>query len=107
MKANGYVILSDLESPERQLLYAEMEPWQDRFLRKTAQSQWRSWFSWPPDPLRQWSRQWEYPYAFAGLSALKPGARLLDAGSGLTFLDRKSTRLNSSHRTISYAVFCL
>src|SRR5207248_11593400 len=24
-----------------------------------------------------------------------------------TFLDRKSTRLNSSHRTISYAVFCL
>src|SRR5438094_1017894 len=31
--------------------------------------------------------------------------------SGLTteekVLDRKSTRLNSSHRTISYAVFCL
>src|SRR5437867_9937496 len=23
------------------------------------------------------------------------------------YLDRKSTRLNSSHRTISYAVFCL
>src|SRR5438094_7393593 len=32
-------------------------------------------------------------------------------GDGLTnrpgCLDRKSTRLNSSHRTISYAVFCL
>src|SRR5207245_7936336 len=26
---------------------------------------------------------------------------------GLTFLDRKSTRLNSSHGSISYAVFCL
>src|SRR5437867_5509176 len=26
---------------------------------------------------------------------------------GLWRLDRKSTRLNSSHRTISYAVFCL
>src|SRR5574341_1785118 len=25
----------------------------------------------------------------------------------LTFLDRKSTRLNSSHQLISYAVFCL
>src|SRR5438094_7215070 len=25
----------------------------------------------------------------------------------LEILDRKSTRLNSSHRTISYAVFCL
>src|SRR5438094_6274797 len=30
---------------------------------------------------------------------LRPGARLAQ--------DRKSTRLNSSHRTISYAVFCL
>src|SRR5437762_9804305 len=26
---------------------------------------------------------------------------------GPTFVDRKSTRLNSSHRCISYAVFCL
>src|SRR5207248_11738680 len=26
---------------------------------------------------------------------------------GALVLDRKSTRLNSSHRTISYAVFCL
>src|SRR5438094_4195338 len=30
------------------------------------------------------------------------GRRILGRG-----LDRKSTRLNSSHRTISYAVFCL
>src|SRR3712207_9439810 len=33
--------------------------------------------------------------------ALRP----LDAG--MHFLDRKSTRLNSSHANISYAVFCL
>src|SRR5207248_8781476 len=32
---------------------------------------------------------------------------LLVAGVGRAHLDRKSTRLNSSHRTISYAVFCL
>src|SRR5436189_1027543 len=34
---------------------------------------------------------------------------LLDAhiGGGITLKDRKSTRLNSSHRCISYAVFCL
>src|SRR5207248_9903565 len=32
----------------------------------------------------------------------------LNRPPALTFLeDRKSTRLNSSHRTISYAVFCL
>src|SRR3712207_8631738 len=28
-------------------------------------------------------------------------------GNGLLALDRKSTRLNSSHANISYAVFCL
>src|SRR5947208_11525409 len=28
-------------------------------------------------------------------------------GHEVTFLDRKSTRLNSSHQIISYAVFCL
>src|SRR2546426_6819482 len=33
-------------------------------------------------------------------------ARLLD-GSGVEITDRKSTRLNSSHLVISYAVFCL
>src|SRR5437762_7767729 len=30
-----------------------------------------------------------------------------DCGHLLLLLDRKSTRLNSSHRCISYAVFCL
>src|SRR5437764_3259034 len=34
------------------------------------------------------------------------GARLLEEGMVLRG-DRKSTRLNSSHRCISYAVFCL
>src|SRR5438094_411681 len=33
----------------------------------------------------------------------RPGATIAD----LLWADRKSTRLNSSHRTISYAVFCL
>src|ERR1017187_6575962 len=32
---------------------------------------------------------------------------LRDAGRTVAILDRKSTRLNSSHRCISYAVFCL
>src|SRR5437867_5243621 len=33
--------------------------------------------------------------------------RLARRGVRVVGLDRKSTRLNSSHRTISYAVFCL
>src|SRR5206468_10412323 len=32
---------------------------------------------------------------------------LLDAGMLIKHVDRKSTRLNSSHDQISYAVFCL
>src|SRR3712207_7675861 len=32
---------------------------------------------------------------------------LIDAQEGVTAQDRKSTRLNSSHANISYAVFCL
>src|SRR5947207_11012385 len=39
--------------------------------------------------------------ALAG--ALRDASRVV----GLHFLDRKSTRLNSSHTVISYAVFCL
>src|SRR5437867_7693537 len=46
-----------------------------------------------PPYLAEWSR-----YQVVG--------RLGSGGMG-EVLDRKSTRLNSSHRTISYAVFCL
>src|SRR3712207_7456686 len=55
----------------------------------------------------------------AGEAGVRPGLGpqlgdpVLDDGVGLflvlegRFLDRKSTRLNSSHANISYAVFCL
>src|SRR5256885_12103523 len=36
-----------------------------------------------------------------------PAAGYRQARSGAALLDRKSTRLNSSHLVISYAVFCL
>src|SRR5256885_5633259 len=36
-----------------------------------------------------------------------PGAAAVPAGAGGPDGDRKSTRLNSSHLVISYAVFCL
>src|SRR6202044_2013052 len=39
---------------------------------------------------------------------VRPGARsVADAVSSAPWSDRKSTRLNSSHVRISYAVFCL
>src|SRR5258708_10948460 len=38
------------------------------------------------------------------VAAVAPGTRLVDYAKAQ---DRKSTRLNSSHQIISYAVFCL
>src|SRR5438045_4663430 len=43
----------------------------------------------------------------AQLRDMTPAQRLLVHGALLARIDRKSTRLNSSHLGISYAVFCL
>src|SRR5207248_11141751 len=40
-------------------------------------------------------------------ACVRPACRVVSPGSRHSSGDRKSTRLNSSHRTISYAVFCL
>src|SRR5690242_21177663 len=45
------------------------------------------------------------PFLETLLQDARFGARLLAKNPGFT--DRKSTRLNSSHMSISYAVFCL
>src|SRR5437762_7965803 len=47
--------------------------------------------------------------AYKGITlAAATGIALAEKGHNLRYsLDRKSTRLNSSHRCISYAVFCL
>src|SRR2546426_4501787 len=45
--------------------------------------------------------------ARAGLLAAVGGRRLPHRGGRFPGRDRKSTRLNSSHLVISYAVFCL
>src|SRR3712207_7807837 len=45
--------------------------------------------------------------ALAGRPGLGPETRAVTAAGGGLLQDRKSTRLNSSHANISYAVFCL
>src|SRR2546430_10315143 len=45
--------------------------------------------------------------AFAGHTAVDDLSLAVPAGGIYGLLDRKSTRLNSSHSQISYAVFCL
>src|SRR3712207_7226623 len=55
-----------------------------------------------------------HPMLAVGVELVAPGVALLDQAAarrvlplGLGRQDRKSTRLNSSHANISYAVFCL
>src|SRR5256885_3391126 len=59
----------------------------------------------------RWMVELDNPFAASNKAAfivrqlqIQPGMKVLDAGCGP---DRKSTRLNSSHLVISYAVFCL
>src|SRR3712207_6866168 len=50
------------------------------------------------------------PYVIRPISRRRTiaiGATVAITAAALTALDRKSTRLNSSHANISYAVFCL
>src|SRR6478735_555936 len=51
-----------------------------------------------------------FPYTTLFRSARRPGRRLphrFRPRGAARYADRKSTRLNSSHLVISYAVFCL
>src|SRR2546426_4184505 len=48
------------------------------------------------------------PASHLSLNLYEPVKRILERyGAAKVFIDRKSTRLNSSHLVISYAVFCL
>jgi SAM-dependent methyltransferase len=80
---NGYALVTDLEHEGYAEVAAGLERFQVDFLAATR-SVWRPDFPIPPDALGHFSRQWEYPYAWANLS--RGRGRLLDAGSGLTFL---------------------
>src|SRR5690625_6892747 len=47
------------------------------------------------------------PLQITGAAYIEPYGQLFEYGFSIDDEDRKSTRLNSSHVAISYAVFCL
>lgn len=79
---NGYALVGDLAQPDFAALSRELERFQLEFLALTRPI-WSADFPIPGDALGHFSRQWEYPYAWANLASLR--GRLLDAGSGITF----------------------
>src|SRR5437773_9160622 len=68
---------------------------------------------------KKWQEKWYKSKAFSAVNFSKkkkfyllfefpyPSGEGLHVGHCRPYIDRKSTRLNSSHITISYAVFCL
>lgn len=89
---SGLAALSDFERPEWRELFAKLEKDQADFL--AHEGQFRSpEYRWPRDPLHNWSRAWEYPYAYHHLQEFQRAAggragvplKALDLGSGVTF----------------------
>jgi SAM-dependent methyltransferase len=68
--------------------YLDLNDFSAQFLEKNK-SHLSSYASkWVSNPLRQWSRKWEYPYVFDRVSSVldkKDSAVILDAGSGVSF----------------------
>lgn len=72
--------------------YLEMEKFSNKFLlenQKTLDDYGKRWVR---DPFHQWSRQWEYPFAFSYIQDYLNGSEgdvfsknVLDVGSGVTF----------------------
>jgi len=68
-----------------------MRAFSDGFLARNSTQLRRYPHKWVPDPLHQWSRQWEYPYVFERIrrhakdSTRTETYKILDAGSGVTF----------------------
>jgi 2-polyprenyl-3-methyl-5-hydroxy-6-metoxy-1,4-benzoquinol methylase len=68
--------------------FKEMEDFSDNFLSANRISLGRYTNKWVRDPLRQWSRQWEYPYVLDKVESFIENTeptKILDAGSGITF----------------------
>lgn len=85
----GLARLSDLRTEEWQALFHKLAALQDRFLAREPSFR-STEYKWHRDPLRTWSRAWEYPYVWhhllGYLRQLKSERPVVaDIGSGVTF----------------------
>ncbi len=71
-------------------LFREMEEFSDAFIERNRAHLAEYSRKWVSDPLHQFNRQWEYPFAYDRIAACtchpkEQGLSILDAGSGVTF----------------------
>jgi 2-polyprenyl-3-methyl-5-hydroxy-6-metoxy-1,4-benzoquinol methylase len=90
LPCDGYPPIKLYERLSSDGVYKSMERFSDEFLRDNADALRNYSELWVKDPLRTWSRSWEYLYVYCRLCDIlqdRPATRvqLLDLGSGLTF----------------------
>ena len=95
---SGLAARSDLQDPEWRAVFSALEAEQKEFL--SFEKDFRSpEYAWPRDPLHNWSRVWEYPYAYHHLQMWRrsrpqsPLLKVADVGSGVTFFPFSVARL--------------
>ena len=89
--AHGVPALADYKQLLATADFAAMAAFSDHFLQQSHHALQYYRLRWGVDPLRTWSRQWEYPYVFQQVMAAATNEQplqVLDAGSGVTFLPR-------------------
>lgn len=100
----GLAALSDLSTPEWRFLFSDLERFQTDFLNHEPAFRSPD-YRWPRDPLHNWSRCWEYPYAFRQLQEYRrekaglPILTAVDLGSGVTFFPFAAA-------TLGYRIVC-
>ncbi|MBX5462346.1 MAG: class I SAM-dependent methyltransferase [Steroidobacteraceae bacterium] len=95
---SGFAALSDLKTHTWRDIYERLKQAQTEFLARSRDFRSPE-YIWPRDPLRTWSRLWEYPYVYHHLHRLgsdrpknKP-LKVADVGSGVTFFPFALSRL--------------
>mgnify|MGYP003681897678 CR=1 FL=1 len=89
----GIPLIVDYTNLTKTSLFLEMESFSNNFLKTHAKALKK--YRWVADPFHQWSRQWEYPFAYSYIRQfitstskfipIDDEIRILDAGSGCTF----------------------
>ena len=87
---SGIPRIKDYENLIKSDLFAEMEVFSNAFLTRNNRHLADYSKKWISDSLHNWSRQWEYPFAYSKIAAHSSAHTdktldILDAGSGITF----------------------
>ena len=87
----GIPLISEVDALVKDELFRQHTEYNRNFLQRHGPAMKGYGSHWGEDPLRLWSRRWEYPFVGQRLidfgKAQHAPIRILDAGSGVTYFD--------------------